>query len=192
MRKQSGTLIPKSETAKNTLILGDLIKEQYDQAGLSLPTLVFIPRSGLEIAGTLCRHLDIGAASMMMAPVERIDHSNNRSAKQIFRIGQFPTRSQVLNKNLLAVDVVCRSGATLDFVTKRLAKLGAASVKSAVLYDIKPVASDQANRQFTPDYYVEDGRGLGYAIFHWEWEEMVAEGKLEQQDIALQAGSSSC
>jgi hypoxanthine phosphoribosyltransferase len=171
--RHSGTLVPERETVKNTLLLGDLIRSKYEEEDLGLPTPVFIARSGLEIAGTLCRHLGIRATGMLVASVDRPHESN--SSPQEFTIGQFPTTSEIADTHLIVVDVVCRSGETLDFVTQRLSTLGAASVKSAVLYDMTPPASQAAEGQYRPDYYLEDNRSLGYAVFHWEWEEMMAE-----------------
>lgn len=180
--RPSGTWIPETETAKNTVVLSELIKAEYSEHGLDLPKLVFIPRSGLEIAGTMYRHLGLGAASVLIAGVERTASSEEDPRQPKFKIGQFPTRKEVVGNHILAVDVVCRSGNTLEFVTNRLAKLGAASVKSAVLYDMTASVKNPSAQPYKPDYYVQDGRSLGYAVFHWERDEEFAEAQIARED----------
>lgn len=166
--KFSGTHIPEKVTYNKTVELAEKVKDSFAERELKRPKFIFVARTGLEVAGTFARHLGIGGSKILVACVER-DRSRDEPK---FLVGQFPGKKHVKGENIVAVDVVCRTGTTLKYTTERLRDLGANLVESAVIFDMSNL--NGVNNVYSPDHSAEKGKFTGYAIFHWETEEELA------------------
>jgi hypoxanthine phosphoribosyltransferase len=136
------------------------LADQIITSGMTRPERVLIlPRGSLMPANIVTRFLNIKGHEILSAGVT--SYVNGATERTDFTIGQFPTEEDVADKDILAIDEVCDTGHTLDYVTRRLRTMGG-RVTSAVLH-YKPTHSETG---FVPDYYVEETDT--WVVYPWE------------------------
>lgn len=153
---------PLDVTLHNIHLLGTTVGEAHMEMYGELPGLVVVPRSGYLIGDLISRQWGVQGVDMLHACVAK----NEAGAAERFRVGQFPTESEVAGKRLVVLDAVRRSGETLDFVANRLLAFGAQTVEAAVLYQRVDLGDPTL---YPPGYVVHPRRE--FTVFAWEHEE---------------------
>lgn len=162
---------PILETEANITALGRHLRSEYEQAGMGLPLLVVVPRSGYTIGEIISRQWQVSGRDMLQASVgERIGDPKPTGQPSDFEIGQFPTAEEVEGQNLLVIDAVAKTGETLAFIAERLRDMGASCVNTAVLYE-KAGREPGARVDFPPNFSFRRKDPFKFIILGWELDE---------------------
>ncbi|HET9173715.1 MAG TPA: phosphoribosyltransferase family protein [Candidatus Saccharimonadales bacterium] len=135
------------------LELADGIEQHAIETGESFDVMAVLPRGGYFPALILSRRFGFRAHQIVHLGLTSYRDGETQRSDEI--IGQTPNGEEIAGRNVLLVDEVCDSGHTLMQATHRLARLGAHTVRSAVLH-YKPERSETG---YVPDIYAASYNG---------------------------------
>lgn len=144
-----------------TMQLARQIETHCEQTGERFDVILVVPRGSYYPVNIVARELGFGATDLLHACIST--YVPNGTTRQVeFKLGQMPTREQLVGKNILIIEEVCDTGHTLQYLHQFLQEQGAGLVRVGVLH-YKPLRSET---QYVPDWHVAETDK--WIVYPWE------------------------